>query len=112
MIKFSLSHSKILDKAGDALKEAEHAAHLAIVAAELEAHGVEVEAISKYDIVARTTKEKFHHLFDIAEHALDHFYGEVAGVLHNVANHLEHLSTEHHHHHHDRHTRMNLLIVK
>ena len=94
MVKFSLTHSKILDSIGDSAKELTHDEHLKLIAAELKLHDIEVQEISKYNVVAHTTKEKFHQLFEIAEHELHHFYGEVASVLYHIADHLEHLASD------------------
>ncbi len=104
MIKFSVSHSSILEAAGEALKTVEHAAHLDKIARLLKHAGAEVLEVTRINVTAELAEEEFHKLFDIAEHEVQHFYGEVLAfneVIAKFVNHLEHHPNHGHHGHHE-----------
>ena len=95
MIKFSISHSKILDKAGEASLEAEHALHLKKAAALIESTGAKILEVGRTNVTACFEDDrKFFNVFKIAEHELEHFYGFVKMENQVFARWIDHL--EHH----------------
>lgn len=99
MIKFSVSHSKIFDSIKEGVHNLEHAVHLDKITSILEHAGAEVVDRTHINVTAVMVEEKFHAFFQVAEHELQYFYGEVKlanEVLHKWIDHLEHHAYEHH----------------
>lgn len=94
MIKFSLSHSSILNSAGEEVREIANEHHLNGISQTLKDLGVEVLDQSRVNVTAQATPDVFHRLFDIAEDAVENFYGTVKIKFAELAAFVDHL--EHH----------------
>lgn len=94
MIKFSLSHSKILNDVENAVKKAETALHLKKVASMIESTGAKVLEVGEYNVTAcHEDHEKFFGIFKLAKEELQNFYGFVKlenAVFARWIDHLEH----------------------
>lgn len=100
MIKFSMSHSKILDDVENAVKKAETALHLKKIAAMIESTGAKVLEVGTHNVTACfEDHSKFFNVFKLAEHELEHFYGWIKLENQVFARWIDHLE-----HHCDGHT--------
>ena len=93
MIKFSVSHSSILEKAGELEHEAVTMLHLEKIKRLLNNAGAEVIEVTRTNVMAKMSEDKFFDLFEIAEHELHGFFGFVRSindVICKFINHLEH----------------------
>ena len=67
MIKFSVSHSSILQNAGELEHEVAHAMHLNTIKALLESAGAVDVHVTRVNVMARIEDSKFFQLFEVAE---------------------------------------------
>lgn len=93
MIKFSISHSSILAKAGEFLYEEAHKLHIDKIARLIEAAGAEIIEKTRVNVTALIEETHLREIFDFAEDAIEGFYGKITarnGVLGHLIDHFEH----------------------
>jgi hypothetical protein len=96
MIKFSASHSTILDTAGNDALKYEHESKLQKIARLLVNAGAEIVEITRVNVVAKIAEHELHKLFDFAEEAVEDFYGKITAhntVIGHFIDHFEHHET-------------------